>query len=458
MIKIGLEIHEQLKTNTKLFCNCPTNYRDMVANTLICPVCSSQPGSKPFGINKDAYDAAVKIALFLGCELVTDKPVNILRKHYFYPDLPSNYQKTSQPIGVKGHFAGINITEVHIEEDPGRYELREGTVDYNRSGIPLIEIVTDPDMRSPQEARDFLKKLRLALEYLNVVREEAGTMRVDANLSVDDMSRVEVKNINSFKGVFQALNSEIRRHQRLIQFGGKIDRETRHWDEKKQLTVTLRKKETAADYRFIPDPDIPPLLLTQDLINDLRKTLPELPAAKAKRFIEAFYLDEDTADVLVADLELADFFEEVAKQVDPKIASTWVKDELRRVLNYNNARLRDTTFTAGEMAELLSLFQEGIITDRVAKRILEWAVQTPRSLRKLVKDMGLAKISEKDEITALADKIISENMQAVNDYVDGKEEAINFLIGKIMVESGGKADPIVSRDILRNLILQGNSN
>lgn len=450
-VKIGLEIHEQLKTKTKLFCDCSSDYRT-TPNTNICPVCTSQPGSKPNPLNKTALEHCMKIALYLGCRLVTGKDILFLRKHYFYPDLPSNYQRTSHPIGTDGVFAGIRIKEVHLEEDPGRYELREGCVDYNRSGVPLVEIVTEPDLVSPTHAREFLKNLRLALEYLGVVSEESGTMRVDANISVDDKSRVEIKNINSFKGVYQALNSEIKRHKRLIRFGGKIDRETRHWDEKKQITIPLRKKETEADYRYIPDPDIPPINISEEQGFMIGAALPELPSIKQKRFMDDYGIDSTTAEVLVSDPEIADFFEKVAQHVDAKIAASWMKDELKRALNYQGIRLKDTNITVREMSELLSLFQEGILNDLTTRRFIEWFVGKPRSLRKLVSDLGLVKISEKDKLKQLAEHVINKHPQAVNDYLDGKEDAINFLVGKIMAITDGKADPRRSYEILRELI------
>ena len=272
-VRIGLEVHVQLKTNTKLFCTCPTDYRDAEPNSNICPVCTAQPGSKPNGLNATALDAIVRIALFIGCRVIKGEEVRMLRKHYFYPDLPSNYQRTSLPVGVDGRFASIRIREVHLEEDPGRYELRDGQVDYNRSGIPLVEIVTEPDMSTPQEARDFLRALSLALSYLGVARDEPGSMRCDANVSVGEGTRVEVKNINSFKGVYRALDSEIRRHRRFQRFGKRVVRETRHWDEAKMITIPLRKKEGAADYRFIPDPDVPPLVIDNALVTDRKSVV-----------------------------------------------------------------------------------------------------------------------------------------------------------------------------------------
>ena len=451
-VRIGLEVHVQLKTNTKLFCTCPTNYRDADPNSNICPVCTAQPGSKPNGLNATALDSIVRIGLFIGCRVIKGEEVRVLRKHYFYPDLPSNYQRTSLPVGVDGRFASIRIREVHLEEDPGRYELRDGQVDYNRSGIPLVEIVTEPDMSTPQEARDFLRALSLALSYLGVARDEPGSMRCDANVSVGEGTRVEVKNINSFKGVYRALDSEIRRHRRFQKFGKRVVRETRHWDEAKMITIPLRKKEGAADYRFIPDPDVPALVIDNALVTRLEEGLPERPTEKEARFIKRYGLDPYTASVLVLDLEVADLFEKVAERTDPVTAAAWLKDELRRVLNYNNLRLSETTITAGEIVEVLELFRDGTITDLTARRLFEWLAAEPRSIRQLIGRLGLGRIAGEDELTHMARQVIEEHPKAVDDYMDGKVNSLNFLVGMVMKASGGKSDPKLTRNAIEKLL------
>ncbi|MEM3372585.1 MAG: Asp-tRNA(Asn)/Glu-tRNA(Gln) amidotransferase subunit GatB, partial [Candidatus Anstonellales archaeon] len=277
---IGLEIHLQLNTQSKLFCTCSTNYQKD-PNTNICEICTSQPGSKPMAINKKAIEYVIKLAKALNAQVITDRKIYIQRKHYFYPDLPSNYQRTSLPIAVNGMLDNIRIREIHLEEDPGRYDIRTGLVEYNRCGNPLIEIVTEPDFKSAEQTKRFLEKLAILLDYLEITRREEGSMRVDANISLKGSNRVEIKNINSFRGVITALNYEITRQNTLLKQNLKVERETRHFDEGQGITIGSRKKETVDDYRYIPDPDLVPIVISKEMLEKIQ--LPELPEQKIER-------------------------------------------------------------------------------------------------------------------------------------------------------------------------------
>ena len=280
----GLEIHVQLETESKLFCDCPTNYQDAPANTNICPVCLNQPGAKPHPTNKKALENALMIALMLNCEIDQDV-IYFMRKHYDYPDLPSGYQRTSIPIGINGELNGIRIREIHAEEDPGQYNPDRGFVNFNRSGIPLVEIVTEPDIKSPEEARNFLKELIRVLEYSGGARGE-GTMRADVNISINGGNRVEMKNINSIKGAYKALKFELVRQKNLMKRGVEVKQETRAYLESQMITVAMRLKEDADDYRFITDPDLPPMQISDETIQRISDTMPEAPHNKVKRFVE----------------------------------------------------------------------------------------------------------------------------------------------------------------------------
>jgi len=447
-VRIGLEIHEQLKTREKLFCRCSADYRNAEPNTNICPICTAQPGAKPMGINKRALESMVKIALALNCKI--NKYFLFRRKHYFYPDLPNNYQRTTTPIGTNGKLGDVKIKEVHLEEDPGRYDLKRGLVDYNRSGVPLIEIVTEPDMHSPEEAREFLKKLESVLSYLDVCREEEGTMRIDANISLGGGNRVEIKNINSFSGVYKALKYEIMRQRNLIKQSIEIKRETRHFDEDQGITISLREKETAEDYRYIPDPDLPPVEISEKFIKNIKATLPELPEARISRIVMQYGIERDVAEVLASDKELADIFEDVAKIVDAKIAAYWLKNQFKKILNLKDLRAKDVKAKPEKIAEVLLLYKNGDINEMVTKQLLQLIVENPNiDPKTYVKDKGLAKITDEDMLREAVKKIIIENKKAVEDYLAGERKAINYLAGKVMQATRGKAEPRIVMKLLQ---------
>jgi aspartyl-tRNA(Asn)/glutamyl-tRNA(Gln) amidotransferase subunit B len=452
--KIGLEIHVQLRTKSKLFCSCSASYRAAQPNRNVCPVCTGQPGSKPWAINSQAIGHAVKLCLAVGAKLKLDSPILVLRKHYFYPDLPSGYQRTSKPLAVGGKLCGVNLTEVHFEEDPGQFELRDGTVDYNRSGVPLIEIVTEPEFKDPQHARDFLEELSAILEYLGTASAEPGSMRVDANLSVAGHNRVEVKNINSFHGVLTALQFEAARQRNLIKNNLSVSQETRHFDEGRGTTVSLRKKETADDYRYFPDPDILPLIVDSAQSAQLEKTLPELPTAKRQRFQKQYGIMEEEAFAITLEQETADAYELVAKAADPKIVARFFRGVLRKQLNYRSLTYAQAKLSTKHVATLLQMLLDKNITEKVAETALIAMIEGNVDPREFLHKEDLIGVEGEEKLKALVAKIAQENPSAKLDYRAGKPEAINFLAGKVIADTRGRADPQVVQKLLQKLMTE----
>lgn len=446
----GLEIHVQLETDSKLFCDCPTNYQEAPANTNVCPVCLNQPGAKPYPTNEKAIENALMISLMLNCKI--DKNFTyFMRKHYDYPDLPSGYQKTSVPIGYDGELNGVRIHEIHMEEDPGQYKPDKGIVDFNRSGIPLIEIVTEPDMHSPEEARNFLKELIRVLQYSGGARGE-GTMRADVNVSINGGNRVEMKNINSIKGAYKALKFEVIRQKNLVKRGHEVQQETRAYLESQMITVGMRKKEDADDYRFIPDPDLPPMKITDEQINEILEVMPEAPHNKVKRFVEEYGIDEESAKVLTSELDLAQVYEEVAKEVDPKFAAKWMRDELKRVLTYNKMDFADSGILADDLIELFNMLLNKEITTKAGQRIVEQMPNNKQTPKQIAEELGLIGVVKDDEVQAAAKQAVEENPKAVEDYHNGEKASLNFLMGQVMRLTRGKADPRETVKILKELL------
>ncbi len=446
----GLEIHVQLETDSKLFCDCPTNYQEAPANTNVCPVCLNQPGAKPYPTNEKAIENALMISLMLNCKI--DKNFTyFMRKHYDYPDLPSGYQKTSVPIGYDGELNGVRIHEIHMEEDPGQYKPDKGIVDFNRSGIPLIEIVTEPDMHSPEEARNFLKELIRVLQYSGGARGE-GTMRADVNVSINGGNRVEMKNINSIKGAYKALKFEVVRQKNLVKRGHEVQQETRAYLESQMITVGMRKKEDADDYRFIPDPDLPPMKITDEQINEILEVMPEAPHNKVKRFVEEYGIDEESAKVLTSELDLAQVYEEVAKEVDPKFAAKWMRDELKRVLTYNKMDFADSGILADDLIELFNMLLNKEITTKAGQRIVEQMPNNKQTPKQIAEELGLIGVVKVDEVQAAAKQAVEENPKAVEDYHNGEKASLNFLMGQVMRLTRGKADPRETVKILKELL------
>ena len=445
-MKCGLEIHVQLETESKLFCTCHTNYQEANPNTNICFVCLNQPGAKPYPPNKEALDGAVKIALMLGCK-ISPEITYFMRKHYDYPDLPSGYQRTSIPIGYEGDLNGVRIREVHLEEDPGQYKPDMGTVDFNRSGIALIEIVTEPDMKSPEEARKFLRELIRVLEYSGSARGE-GTMRADVNISLEGGKRAEIKNINSIKGAYKALQFEMVRQKNLLKRGIEIKQETRAFLESQMITVPMRLKEEAEDYRYIPDPDLPPMIADEQNVESIRENMPEPAHIKTERFVEEYEIKKEDARVLTSEMELADAFEEVAKEVDPGFAALWMRDELKRVLYYNKLTFKGSGINAAQIVDLLKMLQNQKITTTAGQRIIEKMPHNSEMPSQIAEELGLVGLVEDDTVLQAVRQAIDENPEAVSDYYEGKKKAMNFLIGQIMRLTRGKADPSKTHQLL----------
>jgi aspartyl-tRNA(Asn)/glutamyl-tRNA(Gln) amidotransferase subunit B len=459
---VGLEVHCQLDTKSKLFCGCDTDYRSDGPNTHVCPICLGLPGAMP-ALNKRAIEYAMKVAKALNCEVLEESEFS--RKNYFYPDLDKAYQITQydKPLAEGGYLEiesdeggerKIRLTRIHVEEDPGRLvhmgNVERGKyslVDYNRAGIPLIEIVSEPDMRSPKEARKFLNKLRATLEYLSVFdSEKEGSLRVDANISIKGNERVEVKNITSYKGVEKALLFEVTRQKNLIRRGQKIERETRHYLEARGVTQSARSKEMENDYRYFPEPDLRPLRV-KSWVDGI--VLPELPDARRERFIAEYGCSLNHARTLTGELKLANFFEKVVasdKSGLSPLASTWIADTLIGELNYRNMGLDKVEPTA--MTGLVLLLKAGTITDKsgievlrvmLDQRLTNEKTETPAGI---VERLNLAKTTgDSSAIATAVEEAINENPKALEDYRAGKSGALNFLVGQVMKKTRGKADP-----------------
>ncbi len=419
-MKIGLEIHVQLKTRSKLFCPCSTEYW-AEPNTHVCPVCLGLPGSKPFPPNAEALRKAVLIAKALGCKV--EEGITFLRKHYFYPDLPSGYQRTSTPVGRNGVFEGVRIREVHLEEDPGRYDIKKGLVDFNRSGVPLVEIVTEPDMESPEEAVHFLEKLKELLEYLGVVLNPSVVFRVDVNVSVKG-TRVEVKNVNSIESVRRAILYEVARQR-----SGEVRRETRHWDEERGVTVSLRVKETEEDYRYTRDPD-----LLYYVLPDVE--IPELPWERKERLVKEYGITPEEAEAIVKDAWMAEVFEKWAERYDKRKVAV-ILTRLRGEMNYRGIREVDV----GSLEKIVEWWDRNEITKEVAHSLI----------RDLLDGKEVRKPELVTDIEDVVKGVIEEERKAWDDFLKGEEKALNYLIGRVMRETGGKADPRRVRKILLSL-------
>ncbi len=444
----GLEIHVQLNTNSKLFCSCPTNYQSAPNNTNICHVCLNQPGAKPYPPNQAVLDKAIKVALMLGCE-ISDEIIYFMRKHYDYPDLSSGYQRTSVPVGIKGELNGVRIHEIHVEEDPGQYKPDRGTVDFNRSGIPLIEIVTEPDMKSPEEARNFLNELVRVLNYSGCTRGE-GTMRADVNISIEGGKRAEVKNVNSIRGAYKVLKFELIRQKNILRRGGVVKQETRAYLESQMITVPMRSKEDADDYRYIPDPDLPPLVIDSEHVEEIREEMPEPAHLKSARFVEQYGIDEADAKVLTSELELADAFEEVCKKADAKVAARLMRDELKRVLHYNKIQFSESKITPANIVELIELIDSKQITPEAAHKLIEQMPGNDKTPTEIGKEMDIIGVVEDDAVIKAVDQAIDENPKAVSDYKNGQENAVNFLVGQVMRLTRGKANAGETNKIIKD--------
>lgn len=456
---IGLEIHVPVNTvDTKLFCSCSQPDENAKPNTFCCPVCLGHPGSKPV-VNKKVVESALRLGIALKSN-ISNKLI-FSRKVYFYPDMNKNFQITQYEIPMaSGGFIELNsgkkikLTRAHIEEDPGSLIHRGAycLVDYNRAGIPLIEVVTDPDLESPEEAREFLNKLITVVNYLGIYDAAQSPLRADANISIQGHNRVEIKNITGFKEIESALQYEIARQKKEIEEGHEIHRETRGWDADKQVTYFQRSKEEEQDYGYIIDTDLVPIELDEKYLQEIKKSIPELAHDKVQRYIKEFKLNKEDAETIAAEYVLADLFEKVSKKIDPILAAKWLRRELVRVVEYNKLNLHDLEIDETHLIELLELIDKKQITERIGQKIMEMLVEKPFSPKEYVKQQGIKVVSGDKELEILCKEAIEQSKKAVDDYKSGNEKALFFISGTVMKKTKGQADIKKVNEILKKLL------
>lgn len=468
---IGLEVHTELQTKTKIFCSCRTSF-GADPNTNVCPVCLGLPGVLPV-LNKKVLEYAVRAGLALNCEISRFSKFD--RKNYYYPDLPKNFQ-TSQfdlpicehgylDVEVEGEKRRIRITRAHMEEDAGKL-VHHGTsitdsdyslVDYNRTGTPLLEIVSEPDMRSAKEAVAYMEKMRAILQYVGIsdCRMEEGSLRCDANVSVRPVgqkelgTKTEIKNINSFKGVERAIEYEAMRQAELLEDGGKVVQETRTWDEKEGVTKSMRTKEEANDYRYFPEPDLVPFTVSDEYIENIRKSMPELPDARKERYMKEFGLSSEDAVFMTNDKATADYFEAaVDAGADPKACVNWLMGEFASQLSTDGIEIAKAPVSAENLAALLKLISKGTISGKIAKKVFATMWKEGGNPEEIVKAQGLVQISDTAELSKLVDEVVGKNPKAVEDFKAGKKKAVGALVGQIMKATKGKANPRVINELL----------
>ncbi len=467
-VVIGLEVHAQMATDTKIFCGCSTKF-GAEPNTQTCEVCVGMPGVLPV-LNRKVLEFAIRTGLAMHCRI---SPYSrFARKNYFYPDLPKGYQisQFEQPICEHGHIdistdggkKRIGITRIHMEEDAGK-NIHEGGgsysfVDLNRAGVPLMEIVSEPDIRSAKEASEYMRKLRTILRYLGVCdgNMEQGSLRCDANVSVRPVgqkeygTRAEVKNINSFRFVEKAVEYEIKRQIRVVEDGGKVIQETRLWDSEKGITESMRSKEEAHDYRYFPEPDLVPIVVEEKWLDEINASLPELPDAKKERFVKTYGLPEYDADLLTSERPVAEWFEEAVKAGgQPKAVSNWMMGDLMRLLNGENREFSDCPLRPSQLADMLQLIDKGIISGKIAKTVFEEMYRTGKNAEEIVKDKGLVQISDESAIEKIVDELIAKHPKEAERLKAGEEKLLGFFVGQAMKAMKGKANPQVLNEMLR---------
>ena len=470
---IGLEVHAQMLTNTKIFCSCSTKFGG-APNSHTCPVCLGMPGVLPV-LNKKVVEYAMKMALATNCAI--NKSCEFARKNYFYPDLPKGYQisQYAYPLAEHGHVIldvngeqkKIGITRIHMEEDAGKLLHDEHNpvsyVDLNRTGVPLIEIVSEPDMRSPEEAADYLKRLHEILVYLEICdgNMEEGSFRCDANVSIRPRgqkeygTRTELKNMNSFRNVQRALEYEIKRQQYLVENGETVIQETRLWNDAQGVTHSMRSKEEAHDYRYFPDPDLVPIIVDDDWVQKIKHDLPELPMAKRERFIKDYQIPVYDAGVLTADKALAFYYEEVVRLCNkPKAASNWIMGDVMRFLNEDKRSIRDCPIKAASLADMIELIEAGSISGKMAKEIVEDMYKTGKSPQDIIKDKGLVQITDEGELIKAITSIIEASQAQVAEYRAGKEKVFGFFVGQVMKATKGKANPQLVNELLKKMLAE----
>ncbi len=463
---IGLEIHVQMDTKTKLFCSCPVEF-GAEPNSNVCPVCLGLPGSLPV-INKRAVEFAIRAGLALNCQI--NMRSVFARKNYFYPDLPKGYQisQYEEPIAVNGWLEvggkRVRIRRLHIEEDAGK-NIHEGSktyVDLNRAGTPLMEIVTEPDIDSPQMAREFLEKLRNIMRYTGVSRAdmEKGQLRCDINVSIRPKgskelgTRVEIKNVNSFRFVQKAIESEMERQIKLLLSGEKVIQETRTFDPSTGLTHTMRTKEEAEDYRYFPEPDLLPLVIPPQWLEEIKVSMPELPEERFERFIKELGLDEYSAKVLTDNKELGDFFEESLRHYgqDPKLTANWLLNDLLGNLSESGKDIESSPVSPQSLAELVKLIKENVLSSKLAKEVIKEMTATGKSPSQIVEEKGLKQVSDEGQIRSMIEEVLKENSKEVERFKAGEEKVFGFLVGQVMKKAKGKANPQMVNSLLREML------
>ncbi len=472
---IGLEVHAELKTKTKAFCSCSTEFGS-APNTHVCPVCLGMPGALPV-INKQMVEFALRFALAVNCDIQRYSKFD--RKNYYYPDLAKAYQISQfyQPIALGGHLdvtvggktKRIGITRIHMEEDAGKL-VHSGAsistsdfsaVDYNRAGVPLIEIVSEPDMRSAEEARAYMEKLRDYLQYTEVCdgKMEEGSMRCDANISImpegskEFGTRAEIKNLNSFKALERAIAYEVERQKEILEDGGHVVQETRTWDDAQGMTFSMRSKEEAHDYRYFPEPDLAPIIIEKEWVEKARQELPELPDAKLQRFMKEKGLDEYSASLLVANKKMANYFDEASKETsDGKGVANWMLGDVSAYLNSNACGIEDFPISASHLGKMVELIQKGVLSSKTAKKVFAAMLKEDKDPAALVKELGLEQMNDAGVLQAMVAEVIAANPKSVEDFKAGKDRAIGFLVGQIMKKTHGKANPgMVNQLIIKTI-------
>ena len=457
---IGLEVHAELSTKTKIFCSCPTEF-GAAPNTHVCPICMAMPGTLPV-LNEKVVEYAVKAGLATNCEISRDSKND--RKNYFYPDLPKAYQisQFDKPLCEHGYVEidtdegkkKIRLTRIHIEEDAGKLNHDDfgggSLVDLNRAGVPLIEIVSEPDIRSSEEAEKYLRKLKSILEYIEVsdCKMQEGSLRADVNVSVRKKgdtklgTRTEMKNMNSFKSITRAIEYEVERQLDVIEDGGIIEQETLRWDDVSGKTFPMRDKEDAQDYRYFPDPDLVAIKLSEEYIENIKKALPELPESRKQRYLEEYKLSEKDANIITSSKYLSDLFEGATKICNnPKAVNNWIISDISRILNETEMEPIEIPFDSKQLAKLVMLIDKGTISSSIAKKVLVEMFEHPRDPEDIIDEKGWVQISDEGAIKDVVLKILEANPQSVADYKGGKDRALGYLVGQAMKETRGKANP-----------------
>ena len=464
---MGLEVHSELSTKTKIFCSCPTTF-GASPNTQTCPICMAMPGTLPV-LNEKVVEYAVKAGLATNCEISRNSKND--RKNYFYPDLPKAYQisQFDKPLCEHGYVEiednegnkkKIRLTRIHIEEDAGKLNHDEfgggSLVDLNRAGVPLIEIVSEPDLRTTEEVEQYLKKLKSILEYIEVsdCKMQEGSFRADVNVSVRKKgdtklgTRTEMKNMNSFRSITRAIEYEVDRQIDILEEGGKVEQETLRWDDVSGKTFSMRDKEDAQDYRYFPDPDLVAIKLSEEYINQIKENLPELPESRKERYLDQYKLSQKDARIITSSKYLSNLFEEaIAECNNPKAANNWIISDISRILNEKEIEPSQIPFTGKQLGELIVLIEKGVISSSIGKKVLEELFKEPKSPEQIVKEKGWVQISDEGEIKKVVQKILENNPQSVADYKAGKEKALGFLVGQAMKETKGKANPKILNEL-----------